>query len=467
MSEDETTRLQAIRAMRELSTRLLRHADDLTKPGGTNASECQRDLREAACQLRELGARLDVQRTARAASAEAQLDAILAVLPPDPRDGVDPLDRVTNLVARVQHAETILTNVAKLEAQNAELLSREHALLASEFPAYRELEAQLDALTREHAELQEKLRASIPEAEHLRKELYIRKQMLGDAPDPKHPPTAEMARLLRERVEQLEAQHAKPMPPLDDLRHYRRFCEMVAKERAAGVVIETTDEWWGEIAETLLAVEQSESAEAQLEAARQKIATLHKHAKALSMEDAVTHAEPYESETQERLRWFIAIADLRHEKAELRAQVDALTRAQADLTEQKREISYVCHDQSDRLVALTKALEAARAAIHGEYCGSQHHTQCEAVTAALAGTTKVAASGSRGESVTPKGALAPPLDAAISAERVTVDALTAALRALVNGLLHDHAKYPQLCLPEMQLRRVECLAVLLDERGSR
>jgi hypothetical protein len=121
------------------------------------------------------------------------------------------------------------------------------------------------------------------------------------------------------------------------------------------------------------------------------------------------------------------------ERDGLQAQVDALTRAQADLTEQKREISYVCHDQSDRLVALTKALEAARAAIHGEYCGSQHHTQCEAVTAALAGTTKVAASGSRGESVTPKGALAPPLDAAISAERATVDALTAALRELKRG----------------------------------
>jgi hypothetical protein len=182
-----------------------------------------------------------------------------------------------------------------------------------------------------------------------------------------------------------------------------------------------------------------------LEAARQEIATLQ----------AATEAQ-HTAWNREN--------DLRHDAE---AQVDALTRAQADLTEQKREISYVCHDQSDRLVALTKALEAARAAIHGEYCGSQHHTQCEAVTAALAGTTKVAASGSRGESVTPKGALAPPLDAAISAERVTVDALTAALRALVNGLLHDHAKYPQLCLPEMQLRRVECLAVLLDERGSR
>jgi hypothetical protein len=46
---------------------------------------------------------------------------------------------------------------------------------------------------------------------------------------------------------------------LQAIRHYRRFCEMVAKERAAGIVIETTDEWWGEIAETLLAVEQSAS----------------------------------------------------------------------------------------------------------------------------------------------------------------------------------------------------------------
>ena len=36
------------------------------------------------------------------------------------------------------------------------------------------------------------------------------------------------------------------------------------------------------------------------------------------------------------------------------------------------------------------------------------------------------------------------------------------LRAQVESILHDHAKYPQLRLPEMQLRRVEQLLALLD-----
>jgi hypothetical protein len=40
-------------------------------------------------------------------------------------------------------------------------------------------------------------RAGIPEDEYLRKELFIRAQLLGGAEDPRHPPTAELARKVR------------------------------------------------------------------------------------------------------------------------------------------------------------------------------------------------------------------------------------------------------------------------------
>lgn len=49
-------------------------------------------------------------------------------------------------------------------------------------------------------------RSGIPQYEALRKELFIRAQLLGEQPDPKHPPTAELARKVkRERDLFLEA----------------------------------------------------------------------------------------------------------------------------------------------------------------------------------------------------------------------------------------------------------------------
>lgn len=49
-------------------------------------------------------------------------------------------------------------------------------------------------------------RSGIPQDEALRKELFVRQQLLGEQPDPKHPPTAELARKIkRERDLFLEA----------------------------------------------------------------------------------------------------------------------------------------------------------------------------------------------------------------------------------------------------------------------
>jgi hypothetical protein len=93
----------------------------------------------------------------------------------------------------------------RLEAAERERDESNQLAVANAVAAQAEAE-RAEAAERELGEVNAKLRVSMPESEHLAKELYIRKQLLGDAvTDPKHPPTAEMARSLRERLESAEA----------------------------------------------------------------------------------------------------------------------------------------------------------------------------------------------------------------------------------------------------------------------
>lgn len=231
---------------------------------------------------------------------------------------------------------------------------------------------------------------------------------------------------------------------LQAIRHYRKFCEMVAKERAAGIVIETTDEWWGEIAETLLAVEQSASA---LEAARQAI---------VDQEAASVRAHTQQA----------------HRISELEAQGDALRQQIAELTK-------------ERDAAYGRLLEAATE-VPGQ---SLSDLAAHVVTA---GWRLKRQRDDLAVQVNAHGAL-------IAAERATVDALTAALRELVEkwrresktwcacgaratvydpaGILpaacdEHRAKSPTPCYMPLHMGRVPAdacaddLAVLLDRTGA-
>ncbi len=100
---------------------------------------------------------------------------------PCPNDG-EPMVRVTwreEADSNREYAERLITEIIDATGAN----SLPEALQAASAP-----------------------RSGIPEDEALRKELFIRKQLLGEQPDPKHPPTAELARKVkRERDLFLEA----------------------------------------------------------------------------------------------------------------------------------------------------------------------------------------------------------------------------------------------------------------------
>jgi prefoldin subunit 5 len=239
---------------------------------------------------------------------------------------------------------------------------------------------------------------------------------------------------------------------LQAIRHYRKFCEMVAKERAAGIVIETTDEWWGEIAETLLAVEQSASV---LEAARQEIATLtelayHRQSGGRTWKDVATVAL-YDHASAE------AQGDaLRQQIATLQAQVDALTRAQAN--------TGAAPGTPERIAEIREYLwiHHGHQGVYGDD-GERQCGQCAPTwdykRAPLEQVALAAFKAMQAQVATLTSDLAQ-----ARAERVTVDALRAALRKAKEAAEGDCC-YGGSCVAGDVVAIVD--AVLLDERGSR